>query len=235
MHATLVFKKKHDIESTRETVFKFDFKFDEKVDTKTSKCKKKKKKKASTILTANSVQSEAEDTSPPSIEKDFENDKIMCSSLAIDSGGLMNVIEVTKKKKKKKKQNKKTTSAVVDDIPQAVSSLSDHITKLTINDKKNDITKSNSKIISKDVPKDKSIPRFLSSDDPELDDNARRLAKFGNGKNLAAIGPKKRKDSSWLGQLTSNSIADLGESTIGSTISSSTHSSPFTFSFKGIQ
>ena len=79
--------------------------------------------------------------------------------------------------------------------------------------------------------RDKSVPHFLSANDPELSEEAKRQAKYGNGKNLVAIGPAKKKDTSWLG---SNKQFDSNLTSSSSSRSESHHCSPFTFSFNGI-
>jgi hypothetical protein len=51
------------------------------------------------------------------------------------------------------------------------------------------------------IPKDKI--RFLSPKDPELQPTEQLKAKYGNGKNLVAIGPKKVRDPNWSGASSS--------------------------------
>lgn len=41
-------------------------------------------------------------------------------------------------------------------------------------------------------------PVFVTADDPGLDSSAKAKAKFGQGKNLVAVGPAKVRDSNWL-------------------------------------
>ena len=152
-----------------------------------------------------------------------------------------------KKKRKKKKKSAKNKSKLDDsddDFEHVINEFkSAHVSSylnikdsliVSANPAKDCVDKSHNDNRDK-VPqplRDKSVPHFLSANDPELSEEAKRQAKYGNGKNLVAIGPAKKKDTSWLG---SNKQSDSNLSNSRSSSSGeSHHCSPFTFSFNGI-
>lgn len=103
------------------------------------------------------------------------------------------------------------------------------------------LDKKNNKDKGKPLPKD--IPRFLSSKDPELDEASKLKAKYGNGKNLVAIGPRKVRDPNWTAASGASSTAPAAADGKGSATASAvdnnsssgvTHSSVFSFSFGGL-
>jgi len=72
----------------------------------------------------------------------------------------------------------------------------------------------------KALPKE---PHFVSAKDPRLDEQTQRKIKFGDGKNLVAIGPPKRRDPSWLTHSAKQQL-ETSEAAV-------LHSSPFAFGF----
>ena len=79
----------------------------------------------------------------------------------------------------------------------------------------------------------------MSPNDPELDTKSKMFAKYGQGRNLVAIGPRKVKDPSWLKDSDSgdyiNQIADAtAEVVLSETVETKYHHSPFSFSFGGL-
>jgi hypothetical protein len=79
-----------------------------------------------------------------------------------------------------------------------------------------------------------SGPRFMSPNDPELDSKSRLFAKFGQGKNLVAIGPKKVRDPSWLADYDNHIAASAAEEVLNESSDVQYHHSPFSFSFGGL-
>lgn len=84
-----------------------------------------------------------------------------------------------------------------------------------------------------------SGPRFVSHKDPTLDPSLKNKAKFGQGKNLVAVGPAKVRDSNWLqpepagvdgAPLKSDALAAVPSNNAEIKF----HSSPFTFGFDGL-
>ena len=79
---------------------------------------------------------------------------------------------------------------------------------------------------------------FLSYKDPILTEEDKLKLKFGNGKNLVAIGPKKVRDNKWLGISTNNdTIIDNDANFIENQAENGSYlstSSPFTFGFAGL-
>jgi hypothetical protein len=86
-----------------------------------------------------------------------------------------------------------------------------------------------------------SGPRFMSPNDPELDPKTKMIAKYGQGKNLVAIGPKKVRDPSWIAPSTPANPIDTttlpvenAASALGTGSTVQYHQSPFSFSFGGL-
>ena len=118
--------------------------------------------------------------------------------------------DLTKKKKKKKKTKAKTGKSVTSDEDDDIDSLVREINLLTatestistvtpsipISGKVQNINSSNTPIKKNET---NSTFSFKSHKDPELSEEQRALFRFGNGKNLVAIGPPKHKarDSIW--------------------------------------
>lgn len=89
---------------------------------------------------------------------------------------------------------------------------------------------------------DKSVPHFMSPNDPELDPKLRLQAKYGKGKNLVAIGPPKVRDPHWLQAPPGLSAPKAAVDVVahppaapalppGKEQPEDLHSSPFSFSF----
>lgn len=91
------------------------------------------------------------------------------------------------------------------------------------------------------IPKP-SGPHFMSPNDPELDPKTKLLAKYGHGKNLVAIGPKKVRDPLWIApslpSTTATTSATESIAVVETTTSNNNavqyHQSPFSFSFGGL-
>eukprot|EP01035_Chromulina_nebulosa_P030048 gene30048-39907_t len=152
--------------------------------------------------------------------------------VAEPNGGNGNQVSDKKKKKKKKKsaKNKSKQDVSDDDFEHVINEFKSANISSYLNEKDSDTVAANSTkaVIDGDKqPRDKSIPHFLSANDPELSEEAKRQAKYGNGKNLVAIGPAKKKDVTWLESKQSDSNFNNCNTT-------SHHCSPFTFSFNGI-
>ena len=148
-----------------------------------------------------------------------------------------NPVSDKKKKKKKKKgaKNKSKPEVSDDDFEHVINEFksANISSSLNVVDSYNFTANSTKAFVNNnavDKQRDKSIPHFLSANDPELSEEAKRQAKYGNGKNLVAIGPAKKKDVSWLESKQSDS--NFSNSSNSSTTSH--HCSPFTFSFNGI-
>lgn len=154
-----------------------------------------------------------------------------------------------KKKKKKPKQRDKTKNLDIhesneeDDIDKLLAELG--MDKLSISN--NDLSMNNPSnmrttsvnVYGKNRNKITEItnstgPRFMSPTDPELDEKSRLLVKYGNGKNLVAIGPKKIRDKAWFDNDDAKDIPVNTESSVESGIRTTLHSSPFSFSFSGL-
>jgi hypothetical protein len=121
------------------------------------------------------------------------------------------LIGATKKKKKKKKTKAKTGKAAISDEEDDIDSLVREINLLTASDTiaptlsitNIPISGKIQSVNSINTPNKKnetsSTFSFKSHKDPELSEEQRALFRFGNGKNLVAIGPPKQKarDSIW--------------------------------------
>lgn len=97
----------------------------------------------------------------------------------------------------------------------------------------------NSKLEKNDKNKNSPSPlqptnkyRFNSFKDPEVDEETRIKLKFGNGKNLVAIGPRKVRDSRWVlgAGLDIIPVPALDSSNLLQDF----HSSPFSFGFESL-
>ena len=118
--------------------------------------------------------------------------------------------DLTKKKKKKKKTKAKTGKSVTSDEDDDIDSLVREINLLTATESTISTVTPSIPISGKvqninsiNTPNKKnetnSTFSFKSHKDPELSEEQRALFRFGNGKNLVAIGPPKHKarDSIW--------------------------------------
>ena len=125
-----------------------------------------------------------------------------------DRGNELN--DLTKKKKKKKKTKAKTGKSVTSDEDDDIDSLVREINLLTASEPTISTVTPSVPISGKvqninsiNTPNKKnetnSTFSFKSHKDPELSEEQRALFRFGNGKNLVAIGPPKHKarDSIW--------------------------------------
>jgi hypothetical protein len=118
---------------------------------------------------------------------------------------------IKKKKKKKKKTKAKTGKAAISDEEDDIDSLVREINLLTASDTIAPTSSITNIPISGKIQSMNSINTpnkknetistfsFKSHKDPELSEEQRALFRFGNGKNLVAIGPPKQKarDSIW--------------------------------------
>ena len=158
-----------------------------------------------------------------------------------------NLSEVHKKKKKKKKTKAKTGKSVTSDEDDDIDSLVREINLLTASDTvistpattKIPISGKIQSINSIGTPNKKndtsSTFSFKSHKDPELSEEQRALFRFGNGKNLVAIGPPKQKarDSVWRLPPPPGLKIPSEMNTIDTQIKSEpqSHCSPFSFGF----
>eukprot|EP01036_Dinobryon_divergens_P026600 gene26600-35272_t len=107
--------------------------------------------------------------------------------VAEPNGGNGNQVSDKKKKKKKKKsaKNKSKQDVSDDDFEHVINEFKSANISSYLNEKDSDTVAANSTkaVIDGDKqPRDKSIPHFLSANDPELSEEAKRQAKFrGNG------------------------------------------------------
>ena len=155
--------------------------------------------------------------------------------------------DLTKKKKKKKKTKAKTGKSVTSDEDDDIDSLVREINLLTASESTIStptpsipISRKIENINSINTPNRKnetnSTFSFKSHKDPELSEEQRALFRFGNGKNLVAIGPPKHKarDSIWRlppppGFKIPAEINDTTNTQIKTVPQS--HCSPFSFGF----
>jgi hypothetical protein len=101
-----------------------------------------------------------------------------------------------KKKGHSQQKDKKLVETTYDDDDDDFSSLIATFTKADQIALENDQTlKQTKEQIIKPNPNSKIF--FKSHKDPELDESEKLKAKFGNGKNLTAIGPAKVRDPNW--------------------------------------
>ena len=195
--------------------------------------KKKKKKKNDNAIEASNVDTTTISSTVHPVETKNETSK---SEGALDETNSGHVNNNKKKKKKKSKSKSKSNSKAKDepeddDFDELLEDFKAMVSLDQVNSSLKDNISTVNEVIS-DSQRDRSIPHFLSPNDPELSEDARRRAKYGNGKNLVAIGPKKKKDASWL---ESNQFATKESSNIEMVENQDRcHSSPFTFSFSGI-
>lgn len=155
--------------------------------------------------------------------------------------------EATKKKKKKKKTKAKTGKAAISDEEDDIDSLVREINLLTASDtiaptsliENIPISGKIQSMNSINTPNKKneisSTFSFKSHKDPELSEEQRALFRFGNGKNLVAIGPPKQKarDSIWrLPPPPGLKIpSEINNSNNQTKSEPQSHCSPFSFGF----
>lgn len=143
--------------------------------------------------------------------------------------------EIQKKKKKKKKKNKKNTNPKSEELSDKEETKKDDKSKKEIQ-MSDDILRflgyAPTPSACPDPTSSSSAPSFISPKDPKLDDKMKMRSKYGNGKNLVAIGPQKVRDPLWLKGFQSPSDGERRHTTPehNNTIGVS-HSSPFSFSF----
>lgn len=196
-------------------------------------------------------------------------DKSECNS----AESISSITQLTKSQKKNLKKNatKKKLANVAEGTAKEQQSLPD-------SSKRTDSAKDTVKLLKKDnnmSPKrlsstlhetakgnnigssnhnkhDPHTPHFRSHRDPELDEQSKLLYKYGQGRNLVAIGPKKVRDPQWAllpppgfeglpinSNITfsRNFIVDKNseiKATMISNEESKSHNSPFSFSFGGL-
>jgi hypothetical protein len=155
--------------------------------------------------------------------------------------------EATKKKKKKKKTKAKTGKAAISDEEDDIDSLVREINLLTASDTiaptslianipiSGKIQSMNSTNTPNKKNETSSTFSFKSHKDPELSEEQRALFRFGNGKNLVAIGPPKQKarDSIWrLPPPPGLKIpSEINNSNNQTKSEPQSHCSPFSFGF----
>lgn len=107
------------------------------------------------------------------------------------------------------------------------------------NNKKKNGKTSMSKSARSTSPPPSTLPKklgFVSPNDPELNETMKSKLKFGQGKNLVAIGPTKTRDPKWLQSSSTGSLStsNSDHESIGpqSTSGKVLHSSPFSFGFE---
>ena len=169
--------------------------------------------------------------------------QVITTSAACDT----DLSEATKKKKKKKKTKAKTGKAAISDEEDDIDSLVREINLLTASDTiaptslianipiSGKIQSMNSINTPNKKNETSSTFSFKSHKDPELSEEQRALFRFGNGKNLVAIGPPKQKarDSIWrLPPPPGLKIPSEINNSINQTKSEpQSHCSPFSFGF----
>eukprot|EP01040_Poterioochromonas_malhamensis_P013742 gene13742-15150_t len=168
----------------------------------------------------------------------------------------------TTSSKKNKSKAKNDAKELDDDIMKFLDGIIESQKEETLKQQKlkpSPSSNTQSKLKSKNTkPTDSTKgPKFItanSADVAKLDEQEKLKLKYGKGKNLVSVGPKKVKDPNWLGPppgLTKVSDADLRvirppeqtqpSSKVNSNSNSNTansdvvyHHSPFTFSFTGL-
>ncbi len=146
-----------------------------------------------------------------------------------------------KKKSKKKNKNKGLNLAADPSVCDSISNVKNSLSSIpfVVEDNSNAIKPLSSSLPNAPPGLNRIYPktgiRFMSPNDPELDPKLKLLAKYGQGKNLVAIGPKKVKDPSWLRDDYGNQIsASTAEVVLDDSTDVTFHHSPFTFSFGGL-
>lgn len=177
-----------------------------------------KKKKKKNNLTRASVQENSDDLPGPVFVQ--PSDRFMANEDSpIDSDHTkIDPSKSTKSKKKKKNQSAVRTDPDVDDFETLLHEMklldAQTVPKHTVECGSEQKRSKDPKVKS---PSESNIgPSFISTKDPKL--------KFGNGKNIVAIGPPKRRDPMWLKE----SVATVELARAPEPIS---HTSPFSFGF----
>ncbi len=245
--------------------FKFDFQVDSTSNgtcTNDAKKSKKKKKKAHTADIAGDISDGCQkviiqDSQHQIIEEvnrtkeseggiiQINNDSSSVSELPVGNADEETECQPSQSKKKKSKKKNKNKGrnlaaadpSVSDSKPNVLNSSSS--TPFVVEDNSSTIKPLSSSLPNAPPGLNRIYPKtgihFMSPKDPELDPKLKLLAKYGQGKNLVAIGPKKVKDPSWLRDDYGNQIAaSTAEVVLDDSTDVTFHHSPFTFSFGGL-
>ena len=226
---------------------------------KRNRSKAKKKKRKDCAVDATTAVGEAGDKCANDSDPTNRSDifvSVLCTDPAVEdaSKGIStttdcsnNLDQGTKKKKKKKKKEAKAGKSIASDEDDDIDSLVREINLLTSSEMTNPTPATSTIPISGKIQSTNSINipnrkndtsstfTFKSHKDPELSEEQRALFRFGNGKNLVAIGPPKQKarDSIWRLPPPPGLRIPAEMNTINNQIKSEpqSHCSPFSFGF----